>query len=533
MLRKTRVLIAAAVLTLMSLLFVDFTGTLHPWLGWLVRIQLVPALLSAKVGVAVAVPVVLVVAAALFGRIYCSLVCPLGIMQDCIISVSNWRRGPGRFHHKKPIPWLRYVMLALFALGGSVAVSLLDPYAGFGRIVSNLFAPLYRLGNNLLAWIAEAFGGYAFYTTDVWVGGWPTFIVAALTFVLVGTLAWRGGRTWCNTACPVGTLLGLFSRLSVFRTAIKAGKCTNCGLCEKGCKASCIDTKNMTVDQSRCVRCFNCTENCKQGGFGYTFALGKKRAEKQIGETGADQADATRRSVMVLLWSIAAANVANVLKAQRPPQSSQPPQPQQYQPLQAEGGLAKLTHKKTPARKVPIVPPGAQGLHNVENNCSACQLCVSSCPNGVLRPSNRPAAFMQPEMSFEQGFCRPECVECSLLCPSNVIRKVTRAEKACISIGYVVWDKERCLVNADNVPCTSCERRCPTEAIKLVERDPGVANSLKVPVIDNDLCIGCGACEYHCPVRPYSAIRVEGHEQHHTIEFEEQDGHGKRKRKQQ
>jgi len=527
MLRKTRILIAATVFALITLIFLDFTGTLHPWFGWLAKIQLIPALLALNVSIAMFIALILV--AILFGRIYCSLVCPLGIMQDCINRISGWRAGArNRFCYKKPKSWLRYGMLTLLVLALlteiSIIVSLLDPYAGFGRIASNLLAPLYRLGNNLLAWFSQAIDGYAFYSTDVLIKSWITFGVAVVTLVLVGTLAWRGGRTWCNTICPVGTFLGLISRLSILRTTIDTDKCTNCGLCEKGCKASCIDSKNMAVDHSRCVRCFNCIENCKTGAFRYATEFGKKRevtpdSGDHQNKCDADQVSATRRSVIVLLWSMA---VTNALKAQQ----------QQFQPLQAEGGLAELKPKKIPSRKTPVIPPGTQGLHNMKKNCSACQLCVSSCPNGVLRPSNRPANLMQPEMSFDRGYCRPECIECTLLCPTNAIRKVTKAEKTAISIGYVVWDKDRCLVNTENIRCTSCERRCPTEAITMVDRDPGVENSLKIPVINNELCTGCGACEYYCPVRPLSAIHVEGHERHRSIQFEDYDGYGKRKRKQ-
>jgi ferredoxin len=514
---------AAAVFTLMALMFLDFTGTLHPWFGWLVKTQIVPAVLAVNV----AALFFLALLTILFGRVYCSVICPLGITQDCVSNISGrHRRNLNRFCYKAPKTWLRCGMLALFVaalVGGiSVIVSLLDPYAGFGRIASNLFAPLYRLGNNFLAWFAEAVGSYAFYSTDVWLKGWTAFSVAVLTLALVGILAWRNGRAWCNTICPVGALLGIVSRLSVFRTTFDADKCTNCGLCEKGCKASCIDSKNMTVDHSRCVTCFNCLENCKFGAMGYFAVFGKKKEEVPEAEPAEGQGGISRRSVITMLWSLA---VANVLKAQ------QQPQPQKFQPLLAEGGLAKLKDKKVPSRKTPIVPPGAHDLSHMENNCSACQLCVSSCPNGVLRPSNRPAMLMQPEMSFERGYCRPECVECSQLCPTNAIGKITKAEKTAISIGYVVWDKSRCLVNTDNVPCVSCERRCPTEAITLVDRDPGVANSLKVPVINNELCTGCGACEYYCPVRPLSAIHVEGHAGHRLIQFEDYDGYGKRKQK--
>ena len=153
----------------------------------------------------------------------------------------------------------------------------------------------------------------------------------------------------------------------------------------------------------------------------------------------------------------------------------------------------------------------------MKRKCTACQLCVSSCPNNILRPSGKLETFMQPEMSFERGFCRPECVECSQVCPSGAIKPVTTADKAAISIGHAVWIKDSCVVNSDNLQCTLCERQCPTGAITLVAINPEDRRSLKLPAINKELCIGCGACEHHCPARPYSAIYVEGNLRHHSI----------------
>ena len=198
---------------------------------------------------------------------------------------------------------------------------------------------------------------------------------------------------------------------------------------------------------------------------------------------------------------------------------AEPPAIQDTEPAQKNPAPEKPSteDKKTPDRKTPVVPPGSLGLSNMKRRCSACQLCVSACPNNVLRPSNKLATFMQPEMSFERGYCRPECVECSLVCPAGAITPITTADKSAISIGYAVWIKDSCIVNTDDVPCNSCERHCPTVAITFVDRDAGNKDSLKIPVVNKELCIGCGACESLCPARPYSAIYIEGNLRHHTV----------------
>ena len=507
MFRKIRIITAAALFTLLTLLFLDFTGTVHVWFGWMAKAQLIPAILAINVTVLAVMAVITV----LFGRVYCSVICPLGILQDGISNIAG-RRTKNRFRYAPAKSWLRYGVLGLvivaMIMGVSAVVSLLDPYAAFGRIASNFFAPLYRLGNNLLALLAERADSYAFYSTEVWIKGWITFGIAAITLVAVSILAWRNGRTYCNTICPVGTVLGFLSKFSLFRLTFDADKCTKCKACERGCKSSCIHAESMRVDHSRCVACFNCMDNCKFGAMNYApVKIGKKKsagtatveADQSTPENNNKLNGFTRRNLLALLGTVTA---THTVKAQQ---------------LHMDGGLAEIADKKIPDRKTPVVPPGALGAKNMKDRCTACQLCVSSCPNNVLRPSNKLATFMQPEMSFERGYCRPECTECSRVCPTRAIQPVTAADKSAISIGAAVWIKENCVVNRDDVQCDNCSRHCPTGAITLIERDPGSKDSLKIPVIDKSLCIGCGACEYQCPARPLSAIYVEGNVRHHSI----------------
>ena len=224
MLRKLRIAAAVVCFALVTLLFLDFTGTLHAWFGWLARIQFLPALLAVNVGVVAA----LVVATLLFGRVYCSVVCPLGVMQDGISHLAG-QRTKNRFRYSPAKTALRYTVLALFiaalAAGIGSLVALLAPYSAYGRIAQNLLAPLWGWGNNLLAYLAERAGSYAFYTVDVWVKGAATLAVAAVTFIVLAVLVWRNGRTYCNTVCPVGTILGLVSRFEGGRCGGGTGRC--------------------------------------------------------------------------------------------------------------------------------------------------------------------------------------------------------------------------------------------------------------------------------------------------------------------
>ncbi len=496
MLRKLRIVLAVLCFAAVTLLFLDFTGTLHAWLGWTARIQFLPALLALNLGVVL----LLVALTLLFGRLYCSVICPLGVMQDVVAWFgSRGKKRKFRYAYSPAKNGLRYGVLALFVLalvaGVGSFVALLAPYSAYGRIASNLFAPIYRWGNNLLAWFAERIDSYAFYSTDVWIRSLPTFLIALATFVVLAVLAWRNGRTYCNTICPVGTVLGFLSRYSLFRPVIDTDKCNGCTLCSRRCKAACIDAKHHAIDYSRCVACMDCLDTCAQGAISY-----RRHRKQPAADAVAEPAvDVSRRHFLTgaaLLVGAAAA------KAQE---------------KKVDGGLAVILDKKVPHRATPIVPPGAQGLLHLVRHCTGCQLCVAACPNGVLRPSTRLEALMQPESSYEHGYCRPECTKCSEVCPAGAIRRITPEEKTAIQIGHAVWVKENCIPLTDGVSCGNCARHCPTGAIQMVPSDAANPDAPKIPVVNEERCIGCGACENLCPARPFSAIYVEGLRVHRTI----------------
>ena len=500
MLRKIRIILASVFFIGVTLLFLDFTGTIHAWLGWMAKVQFLPALLALNVGIVA----VLLILTLLFGRVYCSVICPLGVMQDIIswIHGKTKKKNRFRFSYSPAKKWLRYGVLAVFIValvaGVHSLVALVAPYSAYGRIASNLLAPLYQLGNNFFAWIAERAGSYAFYSTEVWIRSAATFAVAAVTFAVVAVLAWKNGRTWCNTICPVGTVLGFFSKFSVFAPVIDTDKCRNCGLCGKQCKASCINMKEHEIDLTRCVACMDCIDTCKDGAIHYACRYGKKKAADATSGKN-DGVDMSKRAFMV---STAIATTAVAAKAQD---------------MKVDGGLAAIEHATKPERQTPLVPAGALSLKNFSDHCTACQLCVSVCPNQVLRPSTSIMTLMQPEMSYERGYCRPECTKCSDVCPAGAIRPVTVEEKSSIQIGHAVVCLDNCVANAFDVSCGNCARHCPAGAISMVRKNPDDPRSARIPTVNEERCIGCGACENLCPARPFTAIHVEGHEVHKTI----------------
>jgi ferredoxin len=497
MLRKIRIILASVFFIGVTLLFLDFTGAAHAWLGWMAKVQFLPAVLALNFGVVA----VLLVLTLLFGRVYCSVICPLGVMQDIIswIHGKTKKKNRFRFSYSPAINWLRYGVLALFIValvaGLHSLVALVAPYSAYGRIASNLLAPVYQFGNNFFAWIAERAGSYAFYSTEVWIRSGATFAVAAATFAVVAVLAWKHGRTWCNTICPVGSVLGLFSRFSVFAPVIDTEKCRNCGLCGKQCKSSCINMKEHEIDYSRCVACMDCIETCKEGAIHYACRYGKKGSPSPA----QGNVDKSKRAFLV---SSAIATTAVAAKAQD---------------MKVDGGLAEIERATKPERQTRLVPAGSLSLKNFADHCTACQLCVSVCPNQVLRPSTSLMTLMQPEMSYERGYCRPECTKCSDVCPAGAIRPISVEEKSSTQIGHAVVCLDNCVVNTDEVSCGNCARHCPAGAISMVRKNPDDPKSLRIPVVNEERCIGCGACENLCPARPFTAIHVEGHEVHKTI----------------
>lgn len=485
MLRKIRICLQVVVMVLATLLLLGIGFHVHLWAGWVAKIQFLPALMALNFGVLA----LLIIATLLFGRIYCSVVCPLGIMQD-FFSWIGGKVKKNRFAYAKEYKWLRYGFLVFFItaiiIGFAPVTTLFAPYSAYGRVVNSLFKPLYDMLNNWLASIDAANGRYNFTKVQIWMRSVTTFVVAILTLLILAAVAAWKGRLYCNSICPVGTMLSLFSRFSLLRVRFDKDKCKNCSLCEKNCKAQAIDFKNGTVDHSRCVVCGDCLAKCKFDALHYTVKK-PKRESKPV--------DTERRA---FLTATAIAGTTAALAQAK---------------VKVDGGLAVIEDKKAPKRQTQVTPPGSVSTRHLQRHCTACQLCVTSCPNNVLRPSTDLLHFMQPILSFERGYCRPECTRCGEVCPAGAIKPITREKKTSIHVGHAVWIKENCVVLTNGVSCGNCARHCPTGAIMMVDYN-GTDGTVKVPAVDENKCIGCGACEHLCPARPFSAIYVEGNEMH-------------------
>lgn len=462
MLRKIRIAAAALFFAGITLLFV---GIGHQWWGWMAKLQFLPSFMALNFA-AIAFVLLLTL---VFGRIYCSVICPMGVFQDLVIRVrkllSPKGRKPKRHFVKEP-RIVRYGVLALVIVTAltfsQLLLTVLAPYSAYGRMVRSI------VGLSRGESLAPAL-----------------LITAAATLVVICVCAWIWGRGWCNTVCPVGSVLGLVSRFSLFKVSIDQSQCVSCRKCEKGCKSSCIDIDTHTIDHSRCVDCFDCLDSCPKGGIKFRFSLPRKAKTGPVTES----VDKGRRAFMA---TTALVGSSLALGAQN---------------KRLDGGLADVIDKTSPERSERLVPFGAESVKDFYDRCTACQLCVSNCPNGVLRPSTDIGHFLQPQMGYEKGWCRPECTTCSQVCPAGAIRPLKAEEKLTHKIGTAKVNLSLCLAAKDEAGCGNCSRHCPVGAVRMVKTD-GYHRS--IPVVAEAQCIGCGACEYLCPARPISAITVDG-----------------------
>ena len=503
-LKLLRVVLALGVGAVLTAALVDFRGLMPVQAGrWLASIQFVPSFVALATGAALSFAGLIIVAATVaVGRVYCSAVCPLGILQDVIARLAAWlRRRPAAFRpFAPPQTWLRQLFLwgtvAGVAAGWSgFTLSLVDPYSNFGRIAADLFRPLVTLANNGVAGLANVIGiGTLYRVEPQWAGLGALHQPMLLFALLVVLVAWRG-RLYCNTLCPVGTLLGWLAQHAAFRLTIDQSACTKCAECLHVCKAQCLDLRQRVIDFSRCVACYNCIGVCRQHGIGYRFAWTRKsggRLAEAAGPVAAAAPDPQRRAFIAdTAMAVAAVLGAPALRATIPAPSA--------------NGDAE------PSKA--ICPPGAVSVDRFLARCTACHLCLTVCPTQVLQPAFFEYGFaglMKPRLDFTKAPCTYTCQACTEVCPDGAIDRLNLAEKQIIRIGEARLDVDQCIVKTKGTDCAACSEQCPTQAVTTVP----YGHNLRLPQLDPELCTGCGGCEYACPAQPRKAITVTGRRRH-------------------
>lgn len=502
-LKRLRLTVSLVFFVATTLLFLDFRNWFAPAASSVVLYpQFVPSVLKFLHGMAVAASgwILVLLLALGVGRIYCSFLCPLGTLQDF------FNRFPGKRKHRairyrEPHNGLRYTVLTLtvlvFLAGSNLALNLLDPFSIFGRIITNIVRPIGIVVNNSGAAMLEKGGVYTL-VREHWAVVAPVSIgIAAATLVLLIDLATRHGRLYCNTICPVGTLLGLVSRFSVLKLRVDDDACTNCRRCSSVCKADCINLDARAVDMSRCVGCFNCLTVCK------TDAIGFAGRYQSGGEESKTATDPERREFLMHsgVYILALTGLT--------------------EPGTVSDSVRKIIQAKpttVPVVRIsPVSPPGSVSIARFTTKCTACHLCVSACPPQILLPTFLEygvSGLMQPRMHFQTGHCNYECTICGDICPAGAILPLSVEQKKLTQTGVVKFIKENCVVYTDNTACGACSEHCPTKAVNMVPFANSLGRPLTIPDVKTEICVGCGGCEHACPTKPYKAIFVDGNPEH-------------------
>jgi len=410
------------------------------------------------------------------GRFYCGWICPLGTLQDLTAALRGMKLKDkirvNSYHSWQKLKYLVLLAFLVMALFGVVQIGLLDPIVLLTRGLTTSLYPSIDRGDHLLYPLGREF--------DL---GW----IAGLFLVAVLIAAYFHSRLWCKLLCPLGALLGLFSRWSVFHIRRSAERCDDCRICVGHCAAGA--SPDVRVRKSECMLLLGCLEQCPSKA----ITFGPATAETVPVVAGPDL---TRRRIAgAVLAGIA---VPMILRPQ--PASVHNPRPQL------------------------IRPPGSLAEPEFLARCVKCEECLHICPTNVLQPAMTEAGiegFWTPVLKNTIGYCEVNCVLCGEACPTGAIDRITLDQKHGrgefeghpIVLGTAFFDHGRCLPWAMNRPCVVCQEVCPTSPKAIKTDDVRVVEDgrviyLKRPRLDPDLCIGCGICEHECPVVDRRAVYV-------------------------
>lgn len=449
------------------------TGQLYPVAGWGLL-----ALLAVFVGTL------------LFGRVFCGWVCPFGATHHLLGWLFKPKRSKDRIARNafQPASGFKYVLLAAFcgaACLGSLQVGLLDPISLYHRSVAACLFPLVEHG--LRSIMPEGFAWI--YPGHIPLHAWGWIIGSVVLALFLANLAVP--RFFCRYLCPLGGLLGLLSRFSLFRIARDGKACVNCGLCVQHCEGACEPDR--AIRRSECLACFNCFDDCPHGALSYGFL------PTEDGEVSWPAVRGRRMAMGAM---------AGVVLAP----------------------MARLSGRTTRGYSGAVIrPPGSVEELEFLKRCVKCGQCIRVCPSNVLQPALLEAGvegLWTPILKMRFGACDKDCTLCSQVCPTGAMMRILPAQRnghapypggsepVQVKLGTAFYDRGRCLPWAMDKPCVVCEEVCPVspKAIQaravMITRHDGTKVSLKRPQVEPDRCIGCGACQHACVVKDLPAIRV-------------------------
>lgn len=425
------------------------------------------------------------------------------------------------------------LLAALFiAFGFTSFLGFIEPYSLYGKIMGDVFRPLVVdsvdglsnvLSHSDIYWVSPIDGNPHV--------GLAAFSIGLIILFGISIASALRARLYCNTVCPVGAWLGLFAKFSIFKIKLDKSACIKCGMCERNCKAQCINSKNAELDFSRCVLCFNCAKNCKKSAIVFEAndtikSLFKKpqanaekcekcnRIEKDIlnHKVSKNNSSMPRRKFASALGTI----IGTLCLAAKGDGKGLGRGNQNCKNFPVDADASPFGVAAARADKRLSVPAGAGSLENFFEHCTGCQICVSACKANILKPALGEwglAGLMQPYMDFSDGFCLYPCHACTKACPTGAIKFLTGKQKGTVKTGTAKFKKSLCVVKTDGTDCAACAEHCPVQAIEMLPFGDK-KKALYIPFVHEEVCIGCGACEYICPVRPHRAIVIQGLSKH-------------------
>ena len=443
------------------------------------------------------------------GRFFCGWVCPMGTLQHWVGSMrSEAKRGKQRVESNRYKRWqtIKYVVLIAGLVGscfGSMALGWLDPFSllvrsvglailpGFNFAVRAILAPLEHSHLAAIKATGTAIHGALQATVlDFRQAHFSQGVVLGILFIVILGASLRVTRFWCRSICPLGALLGAVSRFSIFGLHKNDAACNRCNRCLLNCQGGDDPIGGVPWRKAECHMCMNCVEACPEHALRFRFF----RKEKEVVSPDLGR----RRAVTGLVAGVAIVPLAR-----------------------ANTGLGKGRHERL------LRPPGSLDEKDFLSRCIRCGECMKVCPNNSLHPTLEEAGLeglWTPTLVPRIGYCEPSCVLCSEVCPTGAIWELTPAEKGWVvgvgatkqpvRLGTAFYDRGRCLPWAEAMECIVCEEWCPVspKAIYVEEADvidsSGKTKRVKQPRVDPSRCVGCGACEFACPLQERPAVYV-------------------------